>query len=312
MSDVIDCDATAIGMFKDCPRKFDLRINQGLVPKGQSGGGRAFGCVMHKGRGVWRNSLMAGKSHRVALTEALDALAAEWHLLYSGGILPTESRTLENAERLFRGYAAKFAGQAYIPLSSETPFAVDAGVTPAGHTVRRTGIMDEYCEFGGRRYVLDFKTSGRDYPGGAWMDAWRTAEQFLGYVFAARQLYGACEGVIVHGMWVHTPPKRSGKYAFEDYFTADIITFSDSHIEEWHRDFLRTIDRREAARAADDWSPNSGSACKTVYGLCDYHKWCSSTPEIRPQITNIYYEKRLWQPLEAQRLGEVIVENAAT
>ena len=304
MSNEIQCDATAIGLWKDCPRKYDLRINRGLVPKARAGGGRGMGGALHKAREVWRNATMVGKSHVVALEEGLAALRAEWTGSFGTQIVDA-NRSLTNAETLFRGYAAKFASHNYKPITIEEPFSVDVGVSPNGHVVKRTGLMDEYCEVNGRQYVLDLKTSSV-YPGGAWMDAWRTSEQFLGYVDAAQRLHGTCDGVIVHGIWVHTPPQRStNKYKFEDYFTADIVSFSASQLDEWREDFLDTIDRREEARAKGKWSPNLGSTCKTIYGLCDYHKWCSSTPEIRPQVENIYYVHQAWQPLAEQRLGAI-------
>lgn len=302
---IIECDATAIGLFKDCPRKFDLRINRGLVNKGRGGGGRGFGGALHKGREIWRTALMNKHLPQHALEEGLQALRDEWNASFGAGVQVDERRSLANAEILFRGYTTKFIAQNYTPITLEAPFSVLVGTTPAGHVVHRTGIMDEYCEFNGRRYVLDLKTSSV-YPGGSWMDAWRTSEQMLGYIDAARRIHGACDGVIIHGIWVHTPPHRStNKYKFEDYFTADIISFSDSQIEEWRLDFLDTIDRREEARALDKWSPNLNSACKTIYGLCDFHKICSSTPEIRAQVINIYYEKQPWQPLAETRLGKM-------
>jgi len=302
MGKIIECDATAIGLFKDCPRKYDLRINQGLVPKARAGGGRGFGGALHKGREVWRTALMHKHLPQHAYEEGLQAMRDEWNASFGGGIVD-EKRSLANAEALFSGYVSKFSSHNYVPLAIEEPFSLDVGTTPEGHVVHRTGLMDEYCEFNGRRYVLDLKTSSV-YPGGSWMDAWRTSEQFLGYMYCARRIHGTCDGVIVHGIWVHTPPKRSGnKYKFDDYFTADIVSFSAGQLEEWHKDFLDTIDRREEARARGHWSPNLNSTCKTVYGLCDFHKWCSSTPEIRPQVESIYYAHQAWQPLAATRLG---------
>lgn len=302
----IECDAYAMGQFKDCPRKFDLRINQGLVAKGRGqGGARGFGSALHKAREMWRLSLMRGDSEAHALEQGLIGLRDEFSRMPPTGIAPDERKTLANAEILFRGYTAKFIRHNYCPISVETPFSVAVGITPSGRMVKRTGIMDEYCEFNGRAYVLDLKTSAI-YPGGTWMDAWRTSEQLLGYVYAAQQIYGSCDGAIVHGVWVHGQPKTArNKYKPEDYFTAEIISFSAEQVEEWRTDFLASIDRREEARALNDWSPNLGSACKTVYGLCDYHKYCSSTPSIRQQVKEIYYEHQAWQPLATERLGEV-------
>jgi len=305
MSIQIETDAFAEGTFRDCNRKYDLRINRGLVSKGRAGGGRGFGSVLHKAREVWRRAQMRNAPASEALSEGIDALRAEYAIAFPPGIQTDERRSLANAEILFNGYTRKYGRHNYVPITIEEPFNVLAGTTPQGRTVHRTGIMDEYCDFNGRRYVLDLKTSSI-YPGGSWLESFRLSEQMLGYVYAARQLHMECDGAIIHGIWVHTPPKTSrNKYKPEDYFTAEIITFSDAQIEEWRQDFLASIDRREEAQATGVWSPNWGGACKTVYGLCDYAKWCSSTPEIRPQVEQIYYEHQAWQPLELQRLGEV-------
>lgn len=302
---IIESDSYSMDIYKDCPRKYNLRINQHLVPKTRAGGGRGFGSVLHKGRELWRQAIKGGAGYDDAREAGLKGVQMEWFVNFGMKTEVDPKRSLANAELLFNGYVNKFQGHPYIPISIEEPFIVDAGTTPMGHVVKRTGLMDEYCEFHGRRYVLDLKTTSL-YPGGSWMDAWRTSGQFMGYVFAARRLHGVCDGVIVHGIWVHTPPARTtNKYKFDDYFTADIINFSDEQIEEWRVDFLRSIDRREEDNARGEFTANFNTACKTAYGLCDFHKWCSSTPLIRPSVENIYYAKQIWQPLEAERLGTV-------
>ena len=194
MGDPIQTDAFATGTFKDCERKYDLRINQGLTPKGRAGGGRGFGSALHKGREVWRRGLMSGLNHGAAFAEGLKAVNEEWNLAFGAGVQANENRSLANAEALFRGYVTKFANQNYTPISVEEAFSIPAGTT---------------------------------------------------------------------------------------------------------------VDRIEEARESGTWSPNFNSMCKTAYGLCDFQKWCSSTPEIRPQVEQIYYEVQKWQPLALERLSAV-------
>jgi hypothetical protein len=295
-------DAYAIGVYRDCARKYDLRINQNLVAKSKPGG-RGFGSVLHKGREVWRKGLMQGKSRDQAFNEGLNAIELEHAGTFASGVQVDERRSLENAKRLFTGYVSKFTNHGYVPLQIEVPFDLLVGQSPAGHEVYRTGIIDEFCEFQGRQYVLDFKTA-TPYPGAGWFDGWRTSDQFMGYLWAARQLYGDTHGVIVHGVWVKTPAKTArAKYKFEDYFTADIITFTEAQLKEWETWFLRTVDRKEHDRQTNSYEPNWGSACKAYSSTCDYHKWCTSDERTRPLIESIYYDKIIWQPLAEERLG---------
>jgi hypothetical protein len=289
--------------------KYKLRLQENLVTKGSSPG-RGFGSVLHKAREVWRQGLKDGKPHPIALQEAQTALDNEYKKVIGAGIGLDERRSLANAKLLFNGYTAKFSGQNYTPVHVEVPFKVNMGKSPAGNEVYRTGIIDEVCQFQGRQYVLDFKTS-TPYPGGSWFDGWRTSDQFMGYLWVARQIYGETHGVIVHGVWVHTPAKTSrAKYKFEDYFTADIITFSDGQLEEWREKFLRAVDRREADKQSGEFDSNFGSACKAYGMTCDYFKWCSSDPKIRPQIESIYYDRIKWTPLDDERLTAEGAETA--
>lgn len=216
-----------------------------------------------------------------------------------------EKRSLENAHTLFRGYTAKFINQGYIPKQVEVPFDIEVGISLRGNVIHRTGIFDELCIFGGRPYVLDFKSTSI-YPGATWMDAWRTNDQFMGYLWAARQVFGEAHGVIVHGVWVHSPAKTSrAKYKLDDYFTSDIITFTDKQIEEWRTKFLRVMDRMQDDQASGQYDSNWGTACKAYGVLCDYHKWCSADPGARPMVENIYYERIAWTPLAEERLSQL-------
>lgn len=300
----IHADAYSIGLYRQCHRKYDLRLNQHLVSKGK-GGGRGFGSVLHKGREVYRRALIAGDSRDVAFAKGLAAVEQEHIKSFGQGVQVDERRSLENAKKLFTGYVSKFANHGYKPVAVEVPFDLEVGTSPAGHKVFRTGIFDEYCEFNGRPYVLDFKTA-TPYPGASWFDGWRTSDQFMGYLWAARQIYGPAHGVIVHGVWVKAPAKTSrAKYKFDDYFTADIITFTDAQLEEWRDWFLRTVDRLQVDQQSGEWEPNWDSACKAYNSPCDYFKWCSADPATRPLIEPIYYDRIQWTPLEEERLQEV-------
>lgn len=296
----IHADAYSIGVYRDCGRKYDLRLNQNLVLKAR-GGGRGAGAVLHKAREIWRLGLLAGKPRDVAFNAGMNALELEWLGAFPNGVQADEKRGIENLKRLFTGYVSKFVNHGYTPISIEKEFDLYVGQSNEGHTVYRTGILDEFCHFNGRPYVLDFKSSSI-YPGGSWFDGWRTSDQFMGYLWAARQVHGDVHGVIIHGVWVHTPPKTGrGKYKFEDYFTADIITFTDSQLDEWRTNFLATVDRRERDKTNNDWQPNWGSACKS-YGGCDYFKWCTADDKSRPLVEPIYYDRIAWTPLAETRL----------
>jgi hypothetical protein len=307
---IIHTDAFSTGIFRECQRKYDLRINKHLVAKGRTGG-RSFGSVLHKGREVWRRALMNRKAPGDAFHEGMNALELEYAGLYPQGVQVDERRSLTNAKWLFSGYTSKFTNAGYTPQAIEVSFDLLVGTSPEGHTVYRTGIFDEVCEFQGRRYVLDFKTA-TPYPGASWFDGWRTSDQFMGYLWASRQLYGPTHGVIVHGVWVKAPAKTGrSKYKPEDYFTADIITFTDAQLEEWKHWFLRSVDRQERVRQDNSYEPSWGSACKAYQTTCDYFKWCSSDERARPMIENIYYDKIIWQPLEQERLAQIETPEAA-
>jgi PD-(D/E)XK nuclease superfamily protein len=305
----IHADAFEIGLYRDCARKFDLRINRNLVSKDKSPG-RSFGSVLHKAREVWRKGIQQGLPRALAYQAGRTALETEYIATIGVGVQVDERRSLENAKRLFEGYVTKFVNHGYEPIHIEVPFDLYVGQSPRGHEVYRTGIIDEFCNFNGRPYVLDFKTAS-PYPGAKWFDGWRTSDQFMGYVWSARQLYGEAHGVIVHGVWVKTPAKTTrAKYKFEDYFTADIITFTDAQLDEWKEWFLRTVDRKVDDQANGEFTPNWGSACKAYGSTCDYFRWCSSDAASRPLIEPIYYEKVQWQPLADERLATMEDEAA--
>ena len=297
-------DNTALSNFKTCQKKYDLFINQGVVPLDTSEP-LAFGIALHAGREKYQLLRMSGVPHLNASDDAVTRFKEVWDnempARMKGPNKVSDRRGKNNGARLLIGYLGKY-GEFTKPLHIEVPFAVHLGQSPGGEDVIISGIIDEICEYNGQTYVLDLKTSSYE-PDGRFFSSFHTSAQMMGYVYCVEETLGIpIAGAMIHAVWVRSiGSAKPRKVPLPDHFRADVITYTPEQLDEWKRNTLFTVDDIKTAESRNYFRFDWDNACKN-YGGCEYRKICGATPLIRQQIIANDFKRSTWNPLGADRV----------
>lgn len=272
-------DNFALTMFQACPRKFDLRMNQGWTIRRRSPA-LSFGAAVHTGLAEWY------RGHGVEAT--LKSVIEAWDRSTER---PDDYRTLEKCVKTLGEYALFYPHESFtvvgapdLPIVEQT-FTLALGLhlacdtcgnsadpedemCPSCHAPREPieygGIFDTLVEFGGQVYVLEHKTTSQLGP--YYFTQFKPNNQVSGYVWAARQLSGRpVHGALVNAIGIY----KVGKTKFE----RQVTTRNDQEIAEWKVNVWATCLEIQMYRKLNVW-PQRTPAC-TQYGLCEMHQVCS-------------------------------------
>ena len=315
---VVVIDNHILSTYEACKRKGYYRDVLELVPN-ERGPALGFGITLHAAREAYIREALKSPAATVldqsfAVEAGLVALRETWAKEmpeeYKDPAKFLDKRSLSNAEKLFRGYIAKYGPQDYVPMYVEVPFTVGLGVSLDGWEVVWSGIIDDLCRFDGGLYVVDLKTSS--WPlGSTFFRNFRLSQQLMGYVFAARQIVSPdVIGAMIHGLWVHAEPirKTTKTVPIDDYYKVDMYIWTDSQLEEWRTSVLSKVDEMQRAKLTEDFPMNLGQAC-SVYGKCSYQDLCLGSPEVRDRLIQLGYRHEKWDPIK--QTEDLTTEEAA-
>lgn len=281
-------NSSALGTFKDCPRKFQLAYIEGWTPKGDSIHLR-FGQLYHKGLEHYDIQRNLGLSDEDALDFVVDMLLQDtWDNRNEDGTdghpWDTSSHNAgakKNRETLVRSVIW------YIDHYLENPveiYTLESGKkaleltftmeipahTPRGEPYLLTGHMDSLVDFAGELFVMDRKTSGSTL-GAYFFDKFNPDNQMSLYTLAARTLYS----VPVSGVIIDAAQIAVGFTSFARGFA----TRSQNQLNEWLADTAVWLKAAEAYSAADYWPMNDNSCHK--YDGCQFRRICRADPIVR-------------------------------
>lgn len=203
-------DSSAIDLFQTCGRRFDFEIRRRLLPPG--------GPSHHLQVGAAVASAMDSLRKRNSLEAAIVALASSFPFDLALG-----PKSFPNCVRAVVAYAERFANHpVWEVVASEFSFTVEI---PGHPDISYVGRVDALLrsKATGLLFVLDDKTSSRIGP--SWIKKWTLRGQFIGYVWALRQLGYDVQGVVCRGIKLGPKP--------EIYEVGPI--FVDNLIEDWTR-----------------------------------------------------------------------------
>lgn len=310
-------DGHLIKTYRACGEKFrQFEMEHQIAKKTQAA--PSFGIAMHEGIAQYR---LAKKDSKI-YTEAYD-LGAKALLESYKMNMPTESqsevmqddkRSARNALRLYTGHTEHYEPVGLKFLYVETPFAMllgqislpDPGSDQHSHLrdVIYVGIIDAVVEWQSRIYVNEIKTS-------AWridqniLDGFAMDQSFIGYVVATRELLGIDTNYgLLHMMWVASPPKSGKGKPLDEYYYTKELYWDQAQMDEWRRNTLNTIQEIEMRKVDGKWIADWGQNCG-AYGGCPYRPVCMSTPDARAQLLTMDYERKIWTPLEDERLQKI-------
>jgi len=279
-----DFDFTMIGTFALCPRKYNLRFNQGRVLKTPQTAPE-FGKGIHAGLDSWYMTHDIDKAISVfkeTFTEQLDVDSKRSHAL---------------GEWMIRNYAQTYGNQPWKLISSEKEFTL-----AFGEDVNFIGRIDKIIEWNNSLWVVDHKTTSGIGPSSTKMA--EPNAQFTGYVWAARKLGHAVCGIILdmlstaQGLLSASSRSRLTPLLRYDSYR------SDDMLKEWEEEFTRNIAHLRDCELSGQW-PASGmfnGAC-VYYGECPFRKVCCEDREHREKYLALDYDIDFWDRRGTEKDG---------
>ena len=314
-------DAHLIKTFRACEEKFRLFEMEHIVGK-QSKAAPAFGIAFHEGVAAYRLSKKVKCGYQEALRKAQEAFLAAYkkHMPPESlsEVMTDAKRSPANGLRILTGYVNHYEPIGTKWLHIEVPFALHLGTvkipdldldnTWSGWIEKDliyVGIIDGVGELQGRIDVNDIKTTGM-FANDAWLEGFKMDQGLLGYMVAAREVLGIdTHYASIHGVWIQGEPKDPKRAKpLDDYFMTKEIYWDDEQIAEWQANTLSTVAKIERAKAENNFDKDYGQNCG-AFGGCPYRPLCSVTPKFRPQMVAMDYERKIWTPLEDERLQPV-------
>lgn len=290
-------NSSALGVLKDCPRKYQLSYLEGWSPKGDSIHLR-FGSLYHKGLERYDILLAQGCDTEAALNKVVQGLLLEtWDdrefliegdeqhpVLDTGHPWDTSSHpagSKKNRETLIRSvvwYIDHFKDDPTktVILESGKPaveltFTMEIETrTPRGEPYLFTGHMDRLVQYGDDLFVMDRKTSGSTL-GSYFFEKFNPDNQMSLYTLASRVVYD----VPVSGVIIDAAQIAVGFTSFGRGMTAR----SQGQLDEWMLDTAHWLRAAERFSADNYWPMNDLSCHK--YDGCPFRRVCGKDPSVR-------------------------------
>lgn len=277
-------DYTALSTFLTCRRKFDFRINRGLVGR-EEGKSTHFGKAIHKALDSWYTDKNVDKAIATFVENFEENLDVD------------DKRTNRMGEWIIRNYDKQYADQPWELVESETTFSI-----PVNPTFTFTGRIDKIIRWHNALWVVDHKTASGLGP--QYFNFAEPNMQFMGYVWAARKMgFDVC-GVIVDAILVakgllptdsatgHKKNPNLTPFARYDVY------YKEEHLDTWLETVNQIKSDIDLSEQVGVWYPNF-TAC-TYFGECPYRRVCKEESSIQQRIIDMDYKIEHWNPLQKE------------
>lgn len=287
-------DSTMLSAYKSCRFKFFLEYVLNYKPKAQSVhlvAGAAFAAGLEAARTAF---YVEGKPSADAEAIGLQAL------LHSYGDFECPADSAKSAERTagaFEFYLDQYplgadgaepitlaGGRRGIEISFSQPLPITHPVT--GDPLLYCGRLDMAAKFANGLFIEDDKTTSS--LGATWSRQWDLRSQFSGYCWGLRESLGVVpNGVLVRGVSILKTK----------YETQQAITYRYPwQLDEWLDSTLATIEDMKRDWEQGYFRQTLDHACNE-YGGCTFKQVCLFQPESKQGALDLYFERRLWNPI---------------
>lgn len=267
-------DYTMMSTFQTCQRKYDFRINQGIVGR-KPPIAADFGKCIHQSLDAWYKE--KDVDHAVELFKATYVESEE-----------DDKRTHKMGEWILRNYHSKYVDQPFKVLSTEREFTL-----PLPNGNKLIGRIDKIVEWDGAIWGMDHKTTSA--LGDSYMRFHTPNLQFSGYTWAIQQLgFPQCAGILVDAILVAKGLLDTTSRGKLVPLRRDFAYRSPGDIEEYLSVVGQIQQDIELSESTGVWIPNF-EAC-TDYGECPYRKICKEPKEFRDKIIAADYVHEPWDP----------------
>lgn len=273
----IKLDNHSLSAFRECPRKYSFRIEQGLVAQRQSEGQSPellFGIAMHHAM----DTLFNEQDVDLACRRFLEAYQP----------VPEDAkRTPGRGVNIIEDYAERWSREndLYELSVSEVKFELPLGEVD-GYTVYYGGLIDKILMRNDKVYLMDHKTSS--WESQYLIPAYAQSQQFKGYLWAAQQLdddFKQCETLIVDVLLIK--PKNN------DFFRSE-VRVNEVDIVEWKQGILQTVCMMLLCDESEVWPQFGKEACTSWNRLCTYFEICDAKHSLRRGVIAGLYQVNHW------------------
>lgn len=275
-----DFDYTMMSTFQTCRRRYNYRINRGLVPK-EKAMPLTFGGAIHQALDYWHMS----QRTREDCLRMIEIFKAN----FQEDLERDSKRTVQMGEWVLRNYASTYAMEPFKVVASEQEFVLEL---PNGNNF--IGRIDKIVNWDGMFWVVDHKTtSSMGYQFGK---KTKPNMQLEGYVWAARELGYHAVGVLVDAILVAkgllqatSRAKLTPLARFDNYV-------SEETLNEWYHAVENIQEDIKRCEESGVWYPNY-DAC-TYYGECPYRNLCIEDTTVREKRVELDYNVEHWSPIK--------------
>ena len=271
-------DYTSLSTFLTCRRKYEYRIQRGLVGMAPPTAAE-FGRCIHSALDVW----YLNRDLEEALKHFVEVFKAD----------PTDDkRTPVMGCWILKNYHEKYQDQPFKVLATEQEFTIEL----PWHK-KLIGRIDKIIEWDGVVWCMDHKTTYQ--LGDGFMKMHTPNMQFTGYVYAANKMGYKCQGVLVDAILVAKGLLEANSRAKLTPLRRDFAYRSSGDLEEYLRAIYDIQQDIELCETNKWWYPNQDSC--TDYGECPYRKICKESAEFRERIIENDYRVEHWDPRDGEK-----------
>jgi len=291
-------DSTSVGTFKECPRKYQLNILFGWVPREESVH-LTFGLAYHSSLEAYDRAKTLGADHQQAMRFALrHALTVTWNSVLKRPWF--SDHKYKNRFTLVRSviwYLNKFKDD---PLETvilrngkpalELSWRLELGTkTPTGENLILCGHIDRLAHFQGHTWISDRKTTYHTISDD-FFTRYSPDNQFSTYSYAGQIIYETpIKGIIADVAQILVEGTR---------FHRGFVPRTPDQLSEWRHDLDWWLAQALHCAETGYWPQNDKSCA--LYGGCPYRQICGKSPSVRLDWLKAGFVRRKWDPLQAR------------
>lgn len=293
-------DSVSRGAFKTCPKYYQYVIINGYTTRYENIH-FTFGIGFHAALELYDRKRTEGLSHILSMREAVRyTITYTWDFTRSRPWISDEpTKTRETLIRAVIWYLDQFEDD---PLETmilkdnkpavELTFHYDSGLVSSltSEPYLLCGHLDRVVNWNLSPWIVDRKTTKTSLTGNStekFFAKFSPDDQMSGYYFGGTLIFEQpIKGIIIDaGQTAVTFTK------FQRGFT----TRSKSQLDEWFTDLTYMFHQAEYY-AKENYYPMNDKSCNN-FGGCPFRPICSEPPEMRQELLDKFYTKRVWDPL---------------
>jgi hypothetical protein len=293
-------DNSAFGLFKFCPRKYFLRIEQSITLAVDSAA-LYTGTACHDSKATYLKAKMKGHSHEECRAVALHVLSKAMLAMPN----PDDLRNETVIMRVMGRYFDRWRDEPYKTLETEIGFAVDMDDFTFVGKIDALKQLDAYG-------LLVEETKTTSIVGDRWPLRTKPNSQIDGYVSAyyintGEMPYGAILDIIPIYDETRTKPQTQAArdLKVEKNKPFRLLTIrSEQDVENWIANTKEWYYQIQRSKENKVWPTNTDACAPLVGFTCEYIPICSEYPS----VTNVHsmnissiFKIEAWEPWEISK-----------